>query len=284
MLFLLAVALVAVRLGRRPAVLAAVCSVVLFDFFFVPPHLSLRVDDLQYLVTFAVMLAVAMIISHLAAGLAWQADEAHRREARMGELYGLARELAGAISIEVLTDAIGKFLARNLSARLTLVLPDANDKLQPRSAAPHAVNVVDEIVARSVYERRQSVVMPSPDDPGTEAYLPLIGTTCARGVMMIRAASTEEGELAAQLPLLEAVASLAATALERLHFVDVAQTSNVQAASERLRSSILSALSHDIRTPLTALYGLADTLTLVRPPLSGTAQELALACVTRRCV
>jgi len=80
MLFLLAVVLVAVRLGRGPAILAAFCSVALFDFFFVPPRLSFAVSDVQYLVTFAVMLAVALIISHLTTGLARQAHAAEARE------------------------------------------------------------------------------------------------------------------------------------------------------------------------------------------------------------
>lgn len=80
MLFLLVVFVIAVRLGRGPAVLAAFLSVVAFDVFFVHPYLSLGVDDAQYLVTFAVMLAVGLIASHQAAQLVARTEEAKARE------------------------------------------------------------------------------------------------------------------------------------------------------------------------------------------------------------
>ena len=91
MLFLLTVALVAVKLGRRPAILTAFCSVIAFDFFFVPPHWSLSVNHAQYLVTFAVMLVVALIITHLTAGLRQQATDANTREQQALSLYELEK-------------------------------------------------------------------------------------------------------------------------------------------------------------------------------------------------
>lgn len=87
MLFLLAVVLVAMHFGRGPAVLAAFLSVALFDFFFVPPRLSFTVNNIQYLVTFAVMLAVALVIGQLAAGLRRQADLASLKEQQTRALY-----------------------------------------------------------------------------------------------------------------------------------------------------------------------------------------------------
>src|SRR5438105_12857113 len=82
MLFLLAVVLIAVRLGRGPAVMAAFLSVALFDFFFVPPKFSFTVSDAQYLLTFGVMLTVALIIGQLAAGLRLQALAVSLKEER----------------------------------------------------------------------------------------------------------------------------------------------------------------------------------------------------------
>ena len=78
-------------------------------------------------------------------------------------------------------------------------------------------------------------------------------------------------------PLLEALASLVSTAVERLHFVEVAHGAQLEAMSERLRNSILSALSHDVRTPLTALYGMADSLAMSRASLPAEAADTALA-------
>ena len=94
MLFLLTVVLVGVHWGRGPAVLAAVLNVVAFDFFFVPPRFSFAVSDVQYLLTFGVMLAVGIIIGQLTAGLRFQARVAAHREERARTLYEFARDLS----------------------------------------------------------------------------------------------------------------------------------------------------------------------------------------------
>jgi two-component system sensor histidine kinase KdpD len=98
-----------------------------------------------------------------------------------------------------------------------------------------------------------------------------------RGVIAVAPVDGDSRRLLAQRERLETMASLAAIAVERVHYVDVAQDTQVQVVSERLRSSILSALSHDLRTPLTALVGLADSLTVSKPPLGENALETAEA-------
>ncbi|MGE5028256.1 MAG: DUF4118 domain-containing protein, partial [Betaproteobacteria bacterium] len=124
MLFLLAVLLVAVRFGRGPAVLAAFLSVALFDFFFVPPRLSFTVNDVQYLVAFAVMLAVALITGQLAAGLRRQADSASLKEQQTRALYEMARDLAGALTIGQVSDIVRRFLRDGFALDAALFLPD----------------------------------------------------------------------------------------------------------------------------------------------------------------
>jgi two-component system sensor histidine kinase KdpD len=115
MIFLLVVALVAVRLGSGPAILAAFGGVALFDFFFVPPHFSMAVADAQYLITFAVMLAVALVIGQLAARLREKALLAAQREEEMRALYDMAKELSGAIAAEQVADIVRGFLSRRLA-------------------------------------------------------------------------------------------------------------------------------------------------------------------------
>ncbi len=100
MMFLLVVVLVGVRLGRGPAVLASFVSVAVFDFFFVPPRFSFAVSDVQYLLTFAVMLAVALVIGNLTAGLRYQAKVASTREDRSRAVSEFARELSGLLETE----------------------------------------------------------------------------------------------------------------------------------------------------------------------------------------
>lgn len=278
MLFLLAVVLVAVRLGRGPAIFAAFCSVALFDFFFVPPRFSFAVSDVQYLITFAVMLAVALIISHLAAGLARQAGAAEARELQTRSLYELAKALAGALAQSQVLEAGAGFLRENLRADTLLLLPDAQNRLHAIIAPAIPFSPAAEAAVQSVYDSGEIVETADISaGKGSSLLLPLRGSTRMRGVLVITVKHDDQVLLQQQRSLLVAVASLMAIAIERLHFVEVAQISQVQIASERLRTSILSALSHDVRTPLTVMYGLADTLALGKPPLSASARETVIA-------
>lgn len=278
MLFLLAVVLVAMRLGLGPAIFAAFCSVALFDFFFVPPRLSFAVSDVQYLITFAVMLAVAMIVSHLTAGLARQASVAEARELQTRSLYELAKALAGALAQTQVLEAGGDFLRKNLHAETFLLLPDAQNRLHAIAAPAVPFSPAAEAVVQSVYDSGEIVETADMNvGKGISVLLPLRGSTRMRGVLVVSVNYDERDFLQQQRTLLMAVASLMAIAIERLHFVEVAQNAELQIASERLRTSILSALSHDVRTPLTVMYGLADTLALSKPPLSLSARETVIA-------
>jgi len=272
MLFLLTVLLIAVSLGRSAAVLAAVLSVLLFDIFFVPPRFSLAVSNIQYLVTFAVMLATALIVGQLAAGLKQKAREAQVREQRTQALYEVARQLAGTLALEQVIDIARQFIRFQLNADTAILLPeeeDANAKLSFR-IEPH--------LARVALDSGQLV-----RDSGTAGsgyaslYLPLRASMRIRGVLAVALPADSPDLPPENLALLEALASLIAIAVERLHYVDVAQATQLGMVSERLRSSILSALSHDLRTPLTALVGLADSLFLIKPALPAPALETAHA-------
>lgn len=272
MLFLLAVVLVAVRAGRGPAVLAAFLSVALFDFFFVPPQLSFTVHDAQYLLTFAVMLAVALITGALTAGLRRQAEIALLKEKRTQALYETARELSAVLKLAQAAEITRRFLGDVLMAESAVFIADGDGKLRA-AGHPHANGPpgFDEAIVELAYADDRYVGM------GRSGYFPLRASTRVRGVLAVSFAAGDILALEEHRDLLAAVASLVAIAAERLHYVEVAQSTQLQMQTERLRSSILSALSHDIRTPLTALTGLADSLALARAPLDGRQQETASA-------
>ncbi len=259
MLFLLTVLLVAVGLGRNPAVLAAVLGVLLFDIVFVPPRFSLAVSNLEYLITFAVMLVTALITGHLAASLKEQLEATERREARTRALNASAGRLAGALNLEQVGDIVRDFVASQLQAAGHLRLDEAVP------APPW----FDAAAARQADASRACVAAPA------ALYLPLLAPMRGRGVLAVQFPAAAAARAAENRSLLEALASLAAIAVERLHYVEVAQSSELKMATERLRSSILSALSHDLRTPLTVLVGLAEALFLLRPALPGPALDLA---------
>lgn len=272
MLFLLTVFLVSWRLEQGPAVLAAFLSVALFDFFFVPPHLTFAVTDIQYLLTFAVMLVVALLTGQMTAGLRRQARMARFEEKRTRALYEMARSLSGALRLSEVVAILRDFLRDIVQADAVLLIPDAHGELHPQDGTrvPYELHLAAAVYEGDADDRRASKAMDG------VCYYPLRGSTRIRGVLAV-APLDDEVLLQEDQPLLEAVASLIAIAVERLHYVDVAQQAEVQMASERLRSSVLSALSHDLRTPLTILVGLADTLSLSRPPLAGKQQVMAEA-------
>jgi two-component system sensor histidine kinase KdpD len=275
MLYLLTVVLVASKLGRGPSVFAAFLTVALFDFFHVPPNLSFQVRDAQYLLTFAVMLGVALWIAHLTASLRARMVESTEAARRAEALAALARTLAGAPAPEQVQTAVAAFVHETCGARASLWCPDKEEALNPVDAQTRP-SVARRLAAIALFHEAPRAAHPArlDDDTQGEVWLwPLCGATRLRGVLALE--GLPPGSWAARRPLADAIASLAATALERQHFVDVAHASQMDALSERLRSSILSALSHDIRTPLTALYGQADTLASWQPPLTGAASEMA---------
>ncbi|MCW5258459.1 DUF4118 domain-containing protein [Verminephrobacter aporrectodeae subsp. tuberculatae] len=274
MLFLLVVVGVALRHGRGPAVLAAFMGVVFFDFFFVPPRLTLAVSDAQYLVTFGVMLVVALVVGQLTAGLKVQAEAATLRAHRVRSLYDMARDLSSALLPGQVAEIGARFLTGEFGADSALVLVDDDEHLQllPGGTAP-----VDMAVAQWAFTRGEPAGHGTDTLPASPTLvLPLKAPMRVRGVLVV---AVPQGQRLGVEPrrLLQTCASLLATSLERIHYIDVAQKSTLQIESERLRNSLLSAISHDLRTPLASLAGLADTLGMAQPPLPAQQQELTRA-------
>ncbi|MDY0965471.1 DUF4118 domain-containing protein [Massilia sp. CFBP9026] len=266
MLFLLVVLLTAIRFGRAPSVTATCVGVAAFDFFFVPPRFDFAVTDVQYLVTFGVMLAVGLISGHLAAGLRFQARAAVERERRVRALYEFARELSGVLAASQVFESSRAVIQNAFGAHATLLLPDAEGRLgMPPAddggpAAPLPANV-DPGVAQWAFDHAQPAGLGTDTLPASPLfYLPLVAPMGTRGVLAIAPEGGRWVLAPEQRRQLDALAALAAIALERVHYVEVAQAALVNMESERLRNSLLAALSHDLRTPLTALVGLSESL------------------------
>jgi len=274
MVYLLGTVVVAARFGRGPAVMAAVLSVCLFDFMFVPPKYSFAVSDTQYVITFAVMLTTAFLISHLAARGKRQASVARQRERRAAELYALSRELARRRTI----DEIARFLVRHVLASIAgeaaVLLPDADGKIQdpehfcdrgtPRAAASanrFPVPGNDLGIAQWAYDHRKKAGLNTDTlASATAMYLPLSALKRNIGVLGLRPTDPRQLQIPEQMGLVEALINQAAVAMERVQLAAAAQDASVQIESERLRNVLLSAISHDFRTPLATIIGSASTL------------------------
>ncbi|MDN7851243.1 DUF4118 domain-containing protein [Burkholderia seminalis] len=275
MLYLLGVVFSAVRLGRGPGVLQSFLSVAAFDYFFVPPRMSFSVSDTQYLLTFFGMLLTSLVISHLTSTLTRQASVAQRRERRTGAIYAMARELGAALTTEQIVEIGSRHVGEVFRARVAFLLPDSADKVRQKIEEPDAAVTLtgadlDSDVGQWVYDQQKPAGRGTDTLPATAAlYLPLKAPMRTRGVLAVASREPRELEVPEQQRMLDAFAAQIALALERVHYVEIARDALVNMESERLRNSLLSAISHDLRTPLTTIVGFSSMLANGRAAAQG---------------
>lgn len=274
MVYLLGTVVVAARFGRGPSAVAAVLSVMLFDFLFVPPNYSFSVSDTQYVITFGVMLTTALLISHLAALGKRQASVARQRERRAAELYALSRELARRRTIEELSKFLVRHVVASVEGEAAVLLPDADGKIQDpehfsdRGAARPAASSVrypvpgnDLGIAQWAYDHRKKAGLHTDTlASATAMFLPLNALKRCIGVLGLRPTDPRQLAIPEQLGLVEALVNQAAVAMERVQLAEAAQLAGIEVESEKLRNVLLSAISHDFRTPLATIIGSASTL------------------------
>jgi two-component system sensor histidine kinase KdpD len=263
LVYLLGVVGVSARSGRGPSTFASVLSVAAFDFFFVRPYFSFAVADTQYLVTFGVMLVVGLIISTLTVRIRAQAESARQRERRMASLYAMSRELASTRGVEDILGAAVRHIVEVFRGQVVVLLPDPTGRLTRKTGYPTSFEIDSSEfgVSQWVYEHGQMAGLGTTTLPGAKAlYLPLVASRGTLGVLGLRPEEPRSLEAPEQLHQLETFANQTALALERAHLANEAQQAQVRAETERLRNSLLSSVSHDLRTPLAGITGAASSL------------------------
>ena len=263
MVYLLGVALVAGRHSRRAAILSAFLSVAAFDFFIVPPAGTFAVSDLQYLFTFAAMVVVAMVIATLTAQLREQSLAASRRERRTAALYDLSKKLSstrsrqeiGQFAASKVKEVFGGEVSVMIRSRRSGEIFSAPESDSRFENAPN-----ERAVSQWVLDHGKSAGRGTDTLPGAEGlYLPLNAETGCVGVLALRA-ETDVVVDPGRMHLLETFANQLAVAIERTNLAKDAHEASLQIERERLRNSLLSSVSHDLRTPLAVILGAAEGL------------------------
>jgi two-component system sensor histidine kinase KdpD len=263
MIFLLGVAYVAARYGRGPAIVCAVAGVLVFDFFFVPPYLSFAVSDAQYILTFVVMLVIGLLISTLTVRIREQLQSSRRQERRTAALYRLTTQLSQVAGSEFLVRTAGMQLTEIFDGQVVLYLGEPKQPLSLRYGENTNIarEPINALVAQWVAGHDQVAGLGTDTLPNATAlFVPLIGSQRTVGALGVRPNEADRFLDPDQRRLLETCASLIALSIERDESVLAAQQAQVQVQTEQLRNSLLSSVSHDLRTPLAAIAGATSSL------------------------
>jgi two-component system sensor histidine kinase KdpD len=261
MFYLLAVVVASVRLGRKPAIATALFGVIAFDFFFVPPQLTLAVADTQYLMTFIGLFVVGIVISTLVARARERAEIMRTREVQTASLYYLSRDLAASVDITAVLKAVVSNVEEALQARVAILLPEG-ERLDILAASDGLVlDIKEQAVADWAFRNNHPAGRATDTLVSADLiYLPLQTTVSVLGVMGIRLENEAYYHSQDNRRLMDAFATQAAMAMERIRFSRQAEQTQILQARENLERALLNSISHDLRTPLASVTGVLSSL------------------------
>jgi two-component system sensor histidine kinase KdpD len=262
LVFLTAVVIVAVRYGLLPSLVASVAASLCYNFFFLPPIYTFTITDPTNVAAFFFFIIMAVIVSNVAARVRTQAVAAMSRARTTESLYVFSRKLAGAGTLDDVLWATAYQTALMLNVRVVLLLPE-NGSIVVKAGYPpeDMLDAADLAAAKWAWESNRAAGRGSETLPGAKRlFLPL--HTGRGGVGVVGIDSDKYGPLLTpeQRRLLDALMDQAALAIERVGLVEDLQRAKRAAETDRLRSALLTSISHDLKTPLAAVLGAAGTL------------------------
>jgi two-component system sensor histidine kinase KdpD len=262
LVFLTAVVGVAVRYGLWPSLLATVASSLCYNFFFLPPIYTFTITDPTNLAAFVFFTIVAVVVSHFAARGRTQTVAAHDRVRTVELLYAFSRKLAGVGTLDDVLWATAYQAALMLKVRVVLLLPE-NGSIVVKAGYPpeDTLDEADVAAAKWTWQNNRVAGRGSDTLPGAKRlFLPMRTGRGAIGVLGID--SDKSGPLLTpdQRRLLDALIDQAALAIERVYLVEDVERAKRTIETDRLRSALLTSISHDLKTPLASVLGAASTL------------------------
>ncbi len=261
MFYLLAVVVASVRLGRKPAMATAFLGVLAFDFFFVPPRMTFVVADTQYLMTFLGLFVVGIVISTLVARSRERADVMRAREVQTASLYYLSRDLAASVDITAVLTAVVRNVEEALIAQVVILLPEGEHLDIMASSEGLNLDVKEQAVADWAFRNNHSAGRATDTLVSADLiYLPLQTPASILGVMGIKLESDHEYHSQENRRLLDAFATQASMAMERIQFSRQAEQTQILQARENLERALLNSISHDLRSPLSTVTGVLTSL------------------------
>jgi two-component system sensor histidine kinase KdpD len=275
MLYMLTITVAATQFGRWTTLVAAALSILAFDFCFIDPRFTFVVTDFQHVGTFAMMLGMGWVLLGLAERIRAQTRLAQERERHTRVLYRVGKVLAEGGSPATLQQRVEAFLRRELNVPVALLLCDSKGELPARSG-----NV--ELAPDDFRMARAAMDLGVPMGQGTESLprsrcliLPMPGTEKPVGVLALMTPDGAEPP-SDQLSLLLPLASQVSLALERASIAEERTQARIRAEHEQLRSTLLSSISHDLRTPLGSITGATTTLLDPGPAAAPGDQKVLL--------
>ena len=260
-IFLLAVVLAAVYLGRGPSIMVSILGVIAFDYFFVPPRLTLAVANTEYLLTFVGLLVVSLVISQLTAMVRGQAEAVQRREVETVELYELGRDLTVAADLDAVTQAAIFHVGQTFSREVAVFIPVNNDLTVYAVSPGLAISDNDKAVATWVFEHGQEAGQGTETLPeASMRYQPLKTTRGVVGVLGVKPIDPSRHLTREQHRTLDTFANQIGLAVERASLAEQARQAEMLEITDKLQTALLNSISHDLRTPLVSITGALSSL------------------------
>ena len=258
LVFLLAVVLLALKVGRGPVLFAGALSALAWNYFFLPPRFTFVIATVEDGILFGLYFVVAIVLGQLVARIRLQEEAERRREERATALYEMSRDLAEATSREEIVWQLVAQITRSFNAPIAVVLPE-NNKLFVHPDSSLALSEKELSVADWAFRQRKAAGRFTDNLPGAEAlHLPLATERKAFGILAV--GFPDKRLTLAQRDLLETFARQAALVLDRVELRTAAEQARLLAESEKFSRTLLNSISHELRTPLAASTSAASAL------------------------